>query len=197
MPHHTYDANRPPDRHHVHVWRQQLQATPTTYDTTTGQVDTVTYPSGSPRIYIYTSRRLSRQIKDNASGTVLFTAQARDADLHLTQIAGRQRRDDDQHLWDPQTGLLRSCPRRPRATTSRTSTTATTVWATSPIVPTAIPGSYERFCYDPLNRLTKAALALAADPGTSCTTPGGTVKSVAYDAIGNITSKTGDRDLFL
>jgi RHS repeat-associated protein len=49
-------------------------------------------------------------------------------------------------------------------------------------------GVFERFCYDALNRLTKSALAVGSDPGTSCA--GGTVKTIGYDSIGDITSKS-------
>ena len=155
----------------------------------TGQVGTMHYPSGFTALYTYTSRGYLNQIKDNASGTVLFTAQARDADLHLTQSLAGNGVTTTNTYWD-QTGLLRYV----RAGTSdnianfnyRYDSLGNLTYRSD-----GYSGVYERFCYDPLNRLTKAALALAADPGTSCTTPGGTVKSVAYDAIGNIVSKTG------
>jgi hypothetical protein len=54
-----------------------------------------------------------------------------------------------------------------------------------------IPNVKERFCYDPLNRLTQSALAVGSDPGPNCAALGGTVNTVAYDALGNITAKTG------
>jgi RHS repeat-associated protein len=48
-------------------------------------------------------------------------------------------------------------------------------------------GVYERFCYDSLNRLTKSALG-STDPGTACA--GGAVKTLGYDNLGDITSKS-------
>ena len=50
-------------------------------------------------------------------------------------------------------------------------------------------GTFEYFCYDPLNRLTANAIGNTA---TSCTSSGSgiTTKTAAYDAIGNITSRS-------
>src|SRR6202030_3096192 len=57
----------------------------TTYNATNGQVATVTYPSTFALQYVYTALGYLSQIKDNSSGTAYWTANTRDAELHLTQ----------------------------------------------------------------------------------------------------------------
>jgi YD repeat-containing protein len=52
----------------------------------------------------------------------------------------------------------------------------------------AAQGVFERYCYDALDRLTRSALAVGSDPGAACT--GGTIKTIAYDALGDITTKS-------
>jgi uncharacterized protein RhaS with RHS repeats len=52
-------------------------------------------------------------------------------------------------------------------------------------------GVYEKFCYDALNRLTDAR-AVSTTGSFTCTAGGTQIsqKSIAYDAVGNITSKS-------
>ena len=185
---HTYDGIGRPSGTTIAIWDSSYSYA-TSYDATTGQVGTVHYPSGFTALYTYTARGYLNQIKDNASGTVLFTAQARDADLHLTQSLAGNGVTTTNTYWD-QTGLLRYV----RAGTSDNIANFNYRYDSLGNVTYRADGYanvFERFCYDSLNRLTLAALSHPGDPGTSCTAPGGTVKTVVYDAIGNILSKTG------
>lgn len=151
-----------------------------------GRIDTVTYPSGFVAKYVYqtTYGQLS-QIKDNASGTVLYTVNSRNAELSLTSsTAGNGVTTANTYdVMDRITNI--------RAGTSDAIAAldyAYDLVGSLKYRSDNYQGIYERFCYDGLNRLTAAAYG-TTDPGTSCS--GGTVKSVAYDAVGNITSKTG------
>jgi RHS repeat-associated protein len=185
---HTYDGIGRPVGTTIAIWDSSYSYA-TTYDAATGQVGTVHYPSGFTALYTYTARGYLNQIKDNASGTVLFTAQARDADLHLTQALAGNGVTTTNTYWD-QTGLLRYV----RAGAGDNIANFTYRYDSLGNVTYRADGYnnvFERFCYDSLNRLTLAALSHPGDPGTSCTAPGGTVKTVVYDAIGNILSKTG------
>jgi RHS repeat-associated protein len=157
----------------------------TTYDTITGQIGTVTYASGFTAKYVYNTYGYLAQIKDNASGTVLWTANARDAELHVIQsTAGNG--VVTANAYDLNTGLMTSVRAGPSngvaAFDYQYDLAGNLIYRSD-----NNSSVFERFCYDPLDRLTKAALG-GSDPGTSCT--GGTVKTIAYDALGNITNKS-------
>ena len=46
---------------------------------------TLTYPSGLVVQYVYTALGYLAQLKDNATGATLWTAESRDAEMHLTE----------------------------------------------------------------------------------------------------------------
>jgi RHS repeat-associated protein len=157
----------------------------TTYNTD-DRIDTLQYPSGFTAKYVYTSLGYLSQIKDNASGAVLYTVQGRNADLSLTQaLAGSGVTTTD--TYDANTGRLTNV--RAGATNNVADFDyAYDLLGNATYRADGYAGVFERFCYDALNRLTKSALAVGSDPGSSCA--GGTVKTIGYDSLGDITSKS-------
>jgi RHS repeat-associated protein len=151
------------------------------------RLDTLGYPSGFVVKYVYTARGYLQQLQDVATGAVLWTANARDAEQHLVdQTAGAARTFA---MYNPQTGLVQQI--RASADGSDDGTLAhldywfDAVGNLTSRDDTIAPYT-ERFCYDPLNRLTNYSIG-----GADCRsgTPG-LVKSVAYDDLGNIVSKS-------
>ncbi|MBR1201849.1 MULTISPECIES: RHS repeat domain-containing protein [unclassified Bradyrhizobium] len=139
----------------------------------------VTYPSGFTARYGYNSLGYANQLLDDATGQVHWTANAMDAEGHLTQqTAGN--------------GL--ATVRTFSATTGRLSAIVTgTAGAVQNLSYTydrlgnplsrsdANTNLSESFGYDALNRLTTATVSLAAGP---------LIKNFSYSAIGNIISKS-------
>ncbi|MBU6297683.1 MAG: VCBS repeat-containing protein, partial [Alphaproteobacteria bacterium] len=149
------------------------------YDTSTGRLATLSYPSGLVLSYVYTSLGYLSQEKDNASGTAYWTANARDAEMHLTAQTFGNGVQETQSFY-AQTGLLNQV----NAGTSNGVASFTYAWDTIGNLTSradTYEGYTENFCYDALNRLTSYAL------GANCS--GGS--AVGYDALGDITSKTG------
>ncbi len=162
-----------------------VSGTPYTYTATynsDGRVDTVTYPSGLVLKYVYvgTYGYLS-QVKDNATGTAYWTANTRDAEMHLTaQTFGNAVQETQS--FDPNTGLVQQILAGVVNSVANFHYSFDTIGNLTQRQDT-IEGYTENFCYDNLNRLVNYAL------GASCTASG--YSTVAYDALGNITSKTG------
>ena len=130
--------------------------------------------------YVYTALGYLSQIKDNGTGTIYWTVNARDAELHLAQGTAGNSVVTTQS-FDSNTGRLLSI----LAGTSNAVANFTYVWDTIGNLTSRadVNESYtERFCYDPLNRLTNYAL------GATCTSSG--TKTVGYDALGDISSKS-------
>jgi RHS repeat-associated protein len=152
------------------------------------RVDTLTYPSGFVVKYVYSALGYLLQLKDNASGAVLWTANARDAEQHLVdQTAGNGA--ETISVFDPHTGLVQQI--RASADGSDDGSLAHFDTVFDPVGnltsrdDTVSPYT-ERFCYDGLNRLTNYAVN-----GSDCRSgASGLVKSVGYDDIGNIVSKS-------
>src|SRR5665213_82063 len=152
----------------------------TTYNSD-GRIDTVTYPSGFVAKYVYTSLGYLSQIKDNGSGTVYWTVNSRDAELHLTQGTAGSGIATTQS-FDANTGALLQILAGPSNSVANLSYGWDTVGNLTSRSDT-YEGYTEQFCYDSLNRLTNVAM------GASCTSSG--TKTVGYDAIGDISPKTG------
>ncbi|MDR3527908.1 MAG: RHS repeat-associated core domain-containing protein [Rhizomicrobium sp.] len=163
----------------------------TTYNSN-GQIATVTYPSGLKLAYVYDAYGYLTSINDT-SGNPYWSATSANADLMLTgQTYGNG--VVQSNGFDPLTGVLE------------------TVWATKNAngdiaqlnylldgkpaydklgnllyKSDSLHGTFENFCYDDLNRLTKSSMSYGAG-GIPC---GGTgSKSTSYDATGNIVSKS-------
>jgi RHS repeat-associated protein len=149
-----------------------------------GLLDTVTYPSGTvlKEIYTATQNYLS-QVKDNASGTIYWTANTRDAEMHLTQTTAGNGVVIAQ-MFDPNTGLLQQTEAGTSGSPSSIGTWNYTFDTIGNLTSRADSAESftENFCYDGLNRLQYYAF------GSSCTSSGS--KTVGYDALGNITSKS-------
>jgi RHS repeat-associated protein len=144
-----------------------------------GRLSRVTYPSGFAVNYNYTSIGYAANITDATSGQTYWTANARDAELHLTQdTAGN--------------GIVTA--RGFQATTGR----LTSIVAGSGNGVVNFSYSYdalgnplsradgntgitETFAYDTLNRLTSSSINLSPTP---------LVKNFAYDSIGNLLTKS-------
>ncbi len=159
-------------------------ATTTAY-TGDGRADTVTYPSGFVAKYVYTSTGYLSQIKDNATAAVLWTTNARDAELHLTQSTLGNGVAVDQ-AFDANTGLIQQVAAGPSHAIATLSYAFDTIGNLTSRQDTLL-GYTEAFCYDALNRLTDSAMTSG---GSTCTT-GSNHKSVTYNDIGNILTKTG------
>ena len=162
----------------------------TTYNTTNGQIDTVSYPSGLALKYVYTGLGYLSQIKDAGSSLAYFTVNARDAELHLvgeTQGNGVQATN----TFDPSTGYLLNL----RATASGGPANGVAAFdyhydTAGDLLYRADENEsvFETYCYDPLNRLTNYAVEQGSS-SVACNAQG-LSKSVAYDALGDITSKS-------
>ena len=154
---------------------------------TDNRIDTLTYPSGLVVKYVYTQLGYLQQLKDNATGTVLWTANARDAEMHLTDATAGNGVETIQ-VFDPNTGLVEQI--RASHDGSDDGTTANFSYVFDQIGNLKSRadnfGATENFCYDALNRLQHYSVG-----GSNCTTgTAGLVKSVGYDDIGNISSKS-------
>jgi RHS repeat-associated protein len=150
-----------------------------------GRLATLEYPSGFTAKYVYTSLGYLSQIVDNSTGTAYWTANTRDAELHLLQATAGNGVVTNQN-FDSNTGrLLAICATPDSGSCDGYTANFSYVW--DPIGrltsrADTIEGYTENFCYDSLNRLTNYAL------GSSCTASGTT--TVGYDALGDIASKS-------
>ncbi|HEY4943245.1 MAG TPA: RHS repeat-associated core domain-containing protein, partial [Rhizomicrobium sp.] len=192
----TYDTTSRPSTTAITVDSTTYTYT-TTYNATNGAIDTVTAPSGLVTKDFYNSYGYLCRVTDNggshscsstSDSHVLWTATSGDAELHLTgQTAGNAAFSTAQ-TFDPNTGLLLTIG----AGTSNAVAQFTYTYDTLGNLSSRVDSDssvYEKFCYDSLNRLTNSATA--SSPPTLCTSTGGgiTSKTIAYDSLGNITSK--------
>ena len=171
---HTYDSLGRPAATTVTIDGTQYSSS-ATYDAN-GRPDTATSPSGFTRKYIYTSLGFLSEIRDNATSATLWTANARDADGQLTQATLGNGVQVNQ-AFDPLTGRIDTIQagfQNDVADLSFTFDYLGNVTARND-VNMAIN---ETFTYDALNRLKTYQV------GTQ------TAKTVSYDLIGNITSKS-------
>jgi RHS repeat-associated protein len=174
----------------------------TQYDPISGKITTATAFSGFATTNIYSTLGYLSQIVDASSLFVYWQVLGRDAEMHATaqQLNGTTTGTyiGETQNYDPNSGRMQGI-------------CATTNTAGSP--PPPCDGgianfSYgwetngnllnradsndsnpsEAFCYDSLNRLTNYAQGAAI--GTTCTSGAAYAKSVGYDAVGDITSKS-------
>jgi YD repeat-containing protein len=140
-----------------------------TYDANS-RLRTVTYPSSLTLTYTYTSLGYAQQITGLA-GQVYWTANARDAELHLTQQTAGNGVVTNQ-TFDAQTGRI-------LAGGSIVEDFSYTYDALGNVLTRADANENltETFEYDAFNRVTKATVSQNAP-----------VKTFAYDAIGNLLS---------
>ena len=163
----------------------------TTYTYTTaydanGRVSTVTYPSGFVAEYDYTSLGYLSTIKDHTAGTAIWTANTADAELHLTEATAGNNVVTT-NAFDANTGrLLNICATSDTGSCDGNVANLSYTWDTIGNLSAradTFENYTEEFCYDALNRLTNYAI------GSTCTS-GSPAKTVSYDSLGDISSKS-------
>ncbi len=165
-----------------------------TYDAN-GRVATVTYPSGFVAKYVYTSLGYLSEIVDNTTSAVYWTANTRDAELHLTQATAGNGVITNQS-FDANTGRLLGICATPDsgACDGATANFGYTWDAIGNLLTRADTDEQvsEKYCYDVLNRLTNSATGTSGATVSSCTASGTNIidKTIGYDALGDITSKS-------
>jgi RHS repeat-associated protein len=174
---HTYDSLGRPSQ-------TQLTIDGTVYTTTIGydgasRASTVAYPSGFTIRYAYNATGYQSQISNAATSQVYWTANARDAEGHLTQqtagngvVTIQSYNTDTSRLTGITAGSAGAV-----ASFGFTYDTLGRLTARSD----ANTSLSESFGYDALNRLTSSTVSLAPSP---------LVKSFTYDGIGRLTSKS-------
>jgi RHS repeat-associated protein len=146
-----------------------------TYDTNS-RLSTVNYPSGFSLNYTYTNLGDAQQLA--GGGTVYWTANARDAEMHLTQATAGNGVVTSQS-YDPQTGRL-------TATIAGSNNAVESFGYTYDVLGNLLTRAdtneslTETLTYDNLNRLTSATVSQNVAP----------VKTFAYDPIGNLLTKS-------
>jgi YD repeat-containing protein len=141
-----------------------------------GQIATVRYPSGVVLEYIYNTYGYLSQIENNSSHVVYWTANARDAELHLLQATAGNGVVTNQS-FNAETGTLAAiCATPDSGSCDGATANFSYQWDTIRLRSSSFGGqvgnltdradtyeSYtEYFCYDSLNRLTNYASARPA-----------------------------------
>jgi hypothetical protein len=122
---------------------------------------------------------------------VLWTAKSRDAEMHLTEAQTGSGGVDTIQYFDPKTGLVGQIRASNDGSDDGSVANLSTVFDKIGNLSSRSDtyGGSEQFCYDALNRLTRYSLN-----GATCHA-GGTLKTVAYDDIGNISNKSDLADM--
>ncbi len=152
----------------------------TTYDSAS-RLSTATYPSGLQAQYSYTSLGYLSQLSNAATAQIYWTAQQRDAELHLLQQQAGNGVVTSQG-FDPTTGRLTSIHAVTPAE-AEVENLGFTYDALGELTERQDldQGLAESLVYDQLDRLTQSTIT-----GSPASPP---VKSFAYDILGNITAK--------
>jgi RHS repeat-associated protein len=146
-----------------------------TYDANS-RLSTVTYPSGFSLNYTYTNLGDAQQLA--GGGTVYWTANARDAEMHLTQATAGNGVVTSQS-YDPQTGRL-------IAEIAGSNNAVESFGYTYDALGNPLTRSdsneslTETLTYDNLNRLTSATVSQNVAP----------VKTFSYDPVGDLLTKS-------
>jgi RHS repeat-associated protein len=182
---------------------QQIKLDGTTYDygytyddtatgggTGTGNIASVTYPSGFRADYSYNTYGYLSQITDHGTGKTIWQANSADAELHLTQQTQGPAATPitETANYDPNTGrILAQCASTDPGPCDGNVLGFAYNW--DPLGnlnyrQDTLEGYTEHFCYDNLNRLTKSSTT-----GATCSSGSGS-KGLLYSPSGNITKKT-------
>ncbi len=147
----------------------------TAYDSA-GRVASVSYPSGLTVAYAYNAYGYQNQLTNASSGEVYWTADARDAELRLTQQTAGNGVATTQ-TFDPVMGRLTDIQSGADATVQSFGYSYDLIGnlVSRTDANTALS---ETFTYDSLNRLTSATVGVD------------TAKTYSYDSIGNLISKS-------
>ena len=152
-----------------------------TYDPNTGRLSTQTYPTGFVVQYDYTAVGYLQDVKRVDTGATLWTANAMDAQGHLTQFTYGNGVTTSE-TYSPGTGRLNDIL---AGAGNGVQNLAYQYDSDGNLMARQdnTQGESENLGYDTLNRLTSA---LVQSPGL----PAQITKNYGYDAIGNITSKS-------
>jgi RHS repeat-associated protein len=157
-----------------------LYATGTTYDAN-GRIQSVTYPSGFGVTYSYTATGFLNKVADSVSGLAYWTANTYDAESHLTQeTLGNGLADS--YSYDASTGRLLTIQAGASGAVESTSYHWDPLGNLTQRIDYAA-GLTDTLTYDGMNRLTQV---VTSNPGQTISL----TKTVAYDATGNITSRS-------
>ncbi len=176
---HSYDSLGRPSSTAIEI-DATAYTTATTYDGQ-GRVDTIAYPSGFQVQHTYTALGYLQSVRNAVTTSEVFwTSGAMNAERQLTQFQQGNGIQTTQG-FDPATGRLTAI----QAGTANSVQNLSYAW--DPIGnllsrTDAVPSTplVEEFSYDALNRLTESAIV--DEPAS--------IKTFAYDSIGNITAKS-------
>jgi RHS repeat-associated protein len=143
------------------------------------RINAVTYPTGFAVAYTYNAYGYQAQLTNAATSQALWTADARDAELHLTrQTAGNGVVTVQD--FDADTGRLSNIE---AGTAGAVQSFAYTYDLLGQLLTRSDANTSmgETFTYDTRNRLTSSTVALSPTP---------LVKNFTYDAVGRLTSKS-------
>lgn len=151
-----------------------------TYDAL-GRLDTRTWPTGFAVKHVYTALGYLKEVRNNATNALYWQANTFDAEGHLlTQTHGNN--VITQRTYDPASGRLSGILAGAGNGVQNLAYTYDTLGNLATRQDNAA-ASQESFTYDSLNRLTTYSLQGGGVSGI-------VTRTVAYDAIGNITSKS-------
>ncbi|MDR3527917.1 MAG: RHS repeat-associated core domain-containing protein [Rhizomicrobium sp.] len=157
----------------------------TGYESNGGRPSTIAYPSGFTTQYIYNANGYLNQVKDPNSPQAYWTANARDAELHLISQAAGNGIGTTQY-FDANTGLMTNIRSGPgdgvAAFDYQYDTLGNLTYRSD-----NLQSIFEYACYDALNRLTEYAVGNSVSACSS----GQNHKTVGYDALGNVITKSG------
>lgn len=171
----TFDSVGRPDATILHVGSNDY-GYHYSYNSTNGQLSNLQYPSGYSVNYSYNSYGYLAALAET-NGASIWTANARDAEMHLTsQTQGNGILTTQ--AFDPNTGWIQNQRAGGGATISFNYSFDTIGNLTARA--DNIQAYTERFCYDSLNRVINFNIAAACTGG----------KTAAYDSTGNITSRS-------
>lgn len=146
-----------------------------------GKLGTVTYPSGVGITYSYNTIGYLSSISDTATSAAYWTANAYDAELHLTQQTFGNTIVTNK-VYNANTGRISTIKAGPGDSVQNLGFTFNTLGNLTQRVD-GVTQTTDDLSYDGLNRLTQA---ITSNPSL----PLNVTKTVAYNAIGNITTKS-------
>ena len=172
---HSYDSlGRPSSTAIRSATGEPTHTVSTVYDSH-GRVERIAYPSGFTAQYLYTSLGYQNQMKEYG-GATLWTANAVDAELRITQeTAGNG--VVTTRTFDADRGFVTAIEAGPSGALASFSYGFDTLGNLTTRID-ATQSLAEHFTYDILNRLVSYQIA------------GGATKTMTYDDLGNITSKS-------
>jgi RHS repeat-associated protein len=170
----------------------------TAYDANLGKVATVAYPSGFTAQYLYNSIGYLCRVTDNggahtcttaSDSHVLWTLNSADAAMHVTSETAGNAAFTTSRTFDAYTGRLATVRAGPSDNIAQFDYGYDYVGNLT-YRDDGYNNVYEKFCYDALNRLLYSATGSTTPAACTSTGTGITAKSVTYDALGDIATKS-------